>query len=236
MKLLNLCLILLLSFFCGCSTFSRITGGKVTHKSATGSVTFQNQSEDPKSPSNLDTQSSKITRLPIPAGSIIKMDSPVSSKDNPDPVVITISSNTVLETIIEDKAKTQIGASQENIAQKIGAVLSGMRPVMYAGIIVMLVGIGTLHPKLKLILGFSNTQSFMVIGGGLALIFLPQIFAQYGKLIIGLIIAAVVGYIFIYRYSEASTKAKVYKQFIDANNDGIDDNTGQTKEEFDKKK
>lgn len=186
----------------GCSAHIRTKGGTTSHTSATGSKTELVQSDLPNRSSFINVQSKVTERL-------------LYQSSNSFPIII--------ERLIEDKASNEVGSSWKDKVGETMALMKGMKPVMFAGIGMMLLGLATLHPKVKLILGFSNTQSFMVIGGGLALIFLPQLFVQYGNLLIGIIVASVLGYIFVYRYSSASTKAKVYKDFIDKDGDGKDD-------------
>lgn len=200
----------------GCGT-PRIKGGSSNHVSPTGTTTLV-QSEDPKVSSNSDT-SSKISReYLVPASSIVEI-----TKSNEPPVIIRLSTNMIIKELIEDSSKIKIGESNKNTAQEIASIMNGMKPIMFLGFGLVLFGLATLHPKVKLILQFSNTQSLITILGGLVLIFLPMFIVQHGTLILISVVSAVVGYIFVYRYSKSSTQAKILKDWIDTNNNGIKD-------------
>lgn len=186
-------------FLVGCSSHLRTKGGTTSHISATGSRTELVQSDLPNRSSFINVQSKMTERL-------------LYQSSNSFPMVI--------ERTIEDKASNEVGSSWKDKVGETIALMKGMRPVMFAGIAVFLLGAATLHPKLKLILGFSNTQSMVVMAGGLALVFLPSLFAAHGTLIIIITSVAVFGYLLSYRYSKASTESKLYKKWYDDNKDG----------------
>jgi len=226
--LLTCCLL-----FSGCSALnSRIKGGKIEHRSATGSVTMQNQSEDPKDRTNLSGESEKTTEILLPAGSIVQLEGPISSKDMPiaskftnnEPrVTFVLSSNAIMRTVIKDKLQSTAGGAQKNALAETMSKLSSMRPVQYVGIALILFAIASFAwPPLRAIIG-SVTTSIIIGAAGLAMISLPVIIVGNETLILFVGLGCAVGYFFIYRYGTASTKAKVYKDFIDANLDGIDD-------------
>lgn len=221
----------------GCSALhSRIKGGTIEHRSATGSVTLQNQSEDPKDRTNLSGESEKTTEVVLPAGSIIQLDSPITSADVPtrpnlstnvNKVSFILSSNAIMRTVIKDKVTSVAGGAQKNTLAETMAKLSSMRPVQYVGIALILFAIASIAwPPLRAIIG-SITTSIIIGASGLAMIALPILLVGNELLILFICLGVAVGYFFIYRYGSASTKAKVYKDFIDKNLDGIDDRLQQ---------
>jgi len=230
---------LILSFsllLTGCSALhSRIKGGTIEHRSATGSVTTQTQSEDPKDRTNLSGESEKTTEVFLPAGSVVLLDAPVTSVDIPTKasfstnrvISIVLSSNAFMRTVLKDKLNSTAGGAQKNVLAETMAKLSSMRPVQYVGIALILFAIASFAwPPLRAIIG-SITTSIIIGAAGLAMIALPILLVGNELLILFIGLGVAIGYFLIYRYGTASTKAKVYKNFIDKNLDGIDDKLQQ---------
>jgi hypothetical protein len=216
------CFLLILN---GCVTGARIKGGSSSHLSPTGAKTEMVQSDDPKSNSNVDSKSKITKEILIPAGSIIRLESPVSSYNltNLDKTSIILSSNSLFRTVVEDETKSSLGAAQKNLFQETAAKLSSLKWVTWVGVVLFVFGIASLFwLPLKIIIA-SQTTSLALAAGGLLLIFLPVIIVGHEMLIFFLCFGGATAYFFIYRYSNASTKAKIYKDFIDKNLDGVDD-------------
>ncbi len=234
MKLKYLPILFLSLSLTGCSLFhdsTRIRGGSAKHSSLTGSNSELVQSQDPKDKTSLNSESELNKRIVVPAGSTISIEEKVVSKDmdskkfvtNSTTTSILLSSNAIFETNIKDKTQSNIGGSQENVIGLVTAKLKSMKFVSFIGIGLFIVGLACLFwPPAKLIIG-SQTTSIAIAGGGLLLTILPYLIIGQEKLILFCVLGAVVGYFFIYRYSQASTKAKIYKDFIDLDKNGVDD-------------
>lgn len=124
---------------------------------------------------------------------------------------------------ISEKVTTVIGAAQKDVAREMAAKLSSLKWVTWVGVAVFLFGAASAFwPPLKVIVG-SMTTSAVIGVAGLALIVLPVLVVGNELLILGCAAGAVVLYWFAHRHSRASTEARVYKELIDKNRDGIDD-------------
>lgn len=124
---------------------------------------------------------------------------------------------------VSEKVTTVIGAAQKDIAREMAAKLSSLKWVTWVGMLVFLFGAASAFwPPLKVIVG-SVTTSAVACVAGLALIILPVVIVGNELLILGGGVGALVFYWFAHRHSRASTEARVYKELIDKNQDGIDD-------------
>lgn len=124
---------------------------------------------------------------------------------------------------VTEKVTTKIGAAQKDVAREMAAKLSSLKWVSLLGVLVFLFGVASAFwPPLKVIVG-SMTTSAVIGAAGLALIVLPVLIVGNELLILGGAAGAVVLYWFAHRHSRASTEARVYKQMLDENKDGIDD-------------
>lgn len=128
-----------------------------------------------------------------------------------------------IENGVTERVTTKIGASQKDTAREIGAKLASLKWVTWVGVLVFLFGAASaFYPPLKLIVG-STTTSAVACVAGLALIVLPVLVVGNELLILGGGVGAVVLYWFAHRHSRVSTEARVYKEMIDKNQDGVDD-------------
>ena len=124
---------------------------------------------------------------------------------------------------VSEKITTVVGAAQKDMAREVAAKLSSMRWITWLGVLVFLGGIASAFwPPLKLIVGSVTTSVIMAVAG-LVLIVLPIVIVGNELLILGGAGGAVLFYWFAHRHSKASTEARVYKDLVDKNNDGIDD-------------
>jgi predicted RND superfamily exporter protein len=224
---------------------SRIKGGTVEHYSTTGSKTVLVQSDDPKERSMIDGASEKSTEFVIPAGSVVQLEVPQTVQSTPKTILnspkakpssvamppvptpqvmnVVLASNAVMKTSSRDSMKTVSGAAQKNVIGEMGAKLASLRPVQFVGVALLLFGLASMFwLPLRAIVG-SHTTSLVIAATGLGLIVLPILIVGNEVLILLIGLGCAAGYFFVYRYSQASTKAKVYKDFIDLNGNKVDD-------------
>lgn len=100
-----------------------------------------------------------------------------------------------------ERVETRIGAAQKDTAREIGAKLSALRPVVWVGVLLFVLGAASaVYPPLKVLTGGSLTTSIVIAGVGLALIVLPSLIVGNEILIlIGGVSVAVV-YWFAHRH------------------------------------
>lgn len=128
-----------------------------------------------------------------------------------------------IDGTVTERVVTKIGAAQKDVAREMAAKLSSLKWVTWVGVLVFLFGAASAFwPPLKAIVG-SMTTSAVACVAGLALIVLPVIIVGNELLILGGGVGAVVFYWFAHRHSRVSTEARVYKELLDKNKDGIDD-------------
>lgn len=226
----------------GC-TPSRIKGGSVEHYATTGSKTFLNQGDDAKEPSKIDGGSESSTEFFIPSGSVVQLSTPQVSQPTPKTVLespktqsgakatpsvqvpqvmsVVLSSNAVIKTFSKDSMKTVSGAAQKNVIGEIGAKLAAAKPIQFIGILVLLFGILSMwQPYLRALVN-SSTTSLVLMVCGAAMIFGPMLVVGREGLILVVSGGVALGYFFIYRYGHTSAKAKILQQWIDKNQDGV---------------
>jgi len=114
-----------------------------------------------------------------------------------------------------EEVHTKIGAAQKDVAREMAAKLGSLRPVMWVGILVLLFGIASFHPYLRVIVG-SVTTSVIIVVAGLGMIVLPSLIVGNEILILGVGVGAIVLYWFSHRHGKL-------QGLVDANKDGIDD-------------
>lgn len=213
----------------GCGIFGggvRIKGGTTTHSSATGSKTELKQSDDPKNASSTDNSSKITEEIILPSQTQIDWGDSVKSKNLKDTNFIgklTLPAGTIIKRTIEDQNKINIGSAQKNIIGETIAKLNSLKWIQFIGIVLILAGIASAtYPPLKLIVG-SLTTSVWIGVAGLVLIFAPVLVVGNEGLILAIAFGLPILWFIAHRYSKASTEARIYKDFIDSNKDGIDD-------------
>jgi hypothetical protein len=165
----------------------------------------------------------------LSAGSVIQVDAPVVSKSlgltntTGSNIKVTLSSNSVVKINTQDKVASSVGAAQVNIVGQTVAKLSSMRWMTWVGLLLMLFGgASAFYPPLRAIVGSATTSVFL-IAGGLLLMILPVLVVGHEGIILAFIGGGIGLYWFGHRHSEMATKARVYKDFIDTDKDGVDD-------------
>lgn len=107
---------------------------------------------------------------------------------------------------------TKIGAAQKNVWAETAAKLSALRPVMFVGIGLFILGAASLvWPPLKAIVGSATTSAVAMVAG-LGLTILPTIIVGNELLILCVGIGAVGLYWFGHRHSAARTEAKILRE------------------------
>lgn len=158
--------------------------------------------------------------LKTPSGIIGAVEQPENPKDEATQVWERVEN---VDGTVTERVSTKIGAAQKDVAREMAAKLSSLKWVTWVGVLVFLFGAASAFwPPLKVIVG-SMTTSAVACVAGLALIVLPVIIVGNELLILGGGVGALVLYWFAHRHSRVSTEARVYKELIDKNKDGIDD-------------
>jgi hypothetical protein len=107
---------------------------------------------------------------------------------------------------------TKIGAAQKNILAETAAKLSALRPVMFIGIGLFVLGAASLvWPPLKAIVGSATTSAVAMIAG-LGLTILPTVVVGNELLILCVGIGAVALYWFSHRHGSARAEAKLLRE------------------------
>lgn len=107
---------------------------------------------------------------------------------------------------------TKIGAAQKNLLGETAAKLRSMRPVMFVGIGLFILGAASLGwPPLKAIVG-SATTSAIAMAAGLALTILPTVVVGNEVLILCLGIGVVGLYWFSHRHGELRAETRALRE------------------------
>jgi hypothetical protein len=216
-----LALTLLISSLLGGCMLSPLRGGhsRVTRPEGTTELVGP---QNPKESSQQQTESEDSTEIELPAGTPIHIID-LQGKTN---AIAVLPQPTKMHTVRRDKTATTIGAAQKDMAREVGAKLASMRWMQWVGIAVFLFGAASLfYPPLKLIVG-SVTTSLAATGAGLLLITLPVLIVgnEVLLLVMGCIIpAGVAVWFFAHRHGSVQSELRTVREFIDKNNDGIDD-------------
>lgn len=101
-----------------------------------------------------------------------------------------------------ERIKTKIGGAQKDLVGESVAKLRSLRPVMFVGIGLFILGAASLTwPLLRAIVG-SATTSVVLMVAGLALVILPTIIVGNEILILCIGVGAVAAYWFAHRHGE----------------------------------
>jgi hypothetical protein len=107
---------------------------------------------------------------------------------------------------------TKIGAAQKNTIGEAVAKLSALRPVMFVGIGLFVLGAASLvWPPLKAIVGSATTSAVAMIAG-LGLTILPSVVVGNELLILCVGIGAVALYWFSHRHGSARAEVKILRE------------------------
>lgn len=194
----SLCVALL----AGCMQGERIKGGSLTHDNISGR-TVQTQSQDPKTPSTLQTEHS--TELIIPAFSKVMVGSNI----------ITLSSNTSYRTV--DKVSSVAGSAQKNTLGDTIAKLKSLAWLTYLGAALIIFGIvSAVYPPVKLLVN-SLTTSLLLIVAGVAFIALPTLLVGHELAILLVGGGVVVVWYLAHKHGSISAELKTIKSIFVTN-------------------
>jgi hypothetical protein len=118
-------------------------------------------------------------------------------------------------TVTEEHQATELGVTQPDHARAawgavalVGAKLESMRPVQFAGILMVLFGLATFTPWLAAVVP-SITSRLIILGAGLALIILPVVIVGHEVLILAGATGVAGLWVFAHRHGELKGKAEV---------------------------
>ena len=204
--LINLAVIAVTGFMCGCAT-GPLKGGKATtvNKPAQGIEQTVVQSDNPAQVSRQDQETVKTKTYTVPAGSRLVETHVVAAPDaGAAPVTnataLVISAPMAVVEHEETRAKTELGAAQKDTARELSAKLASLKGIVWVGVVLFLFGLATLfYPPLKLIIG-SVTTSVAITVGGIALMVLPTLIVGNELLILAGVGVVVGGWFLAHRY------------------------------------
>jgi hypothetical protein len=99
------------------------------------------------------------------------------------------------------RVQTTIGAAQKDTARELGAKLASLRPVVWVGVLLFILGAASaVYPPLKILTGGSLTTSIVIAGAGLALIVLPSLIVGNEILILSVGVGVAAIYFFAHRH------------------------------------
>jgi len=166
-----------------------------------------------------------VSTFTRPDGSTLTVKQPQNPKDS----TIQKYSRTEEQGKVTESIETKIGAAQKDVAREMVAKLGALRPVMWVGILVFLFGAASaFHPYLKALVGGSVTTSAVIAVAGLVMIVLPTLVVGNEILILSVSGGVAAFYFFAIRHGHARGEAKVLREMIDLNKNGIDDREEKT--------
>src|SRR4051812_1760953 len=183
-----------------------------------GLAEFRSEMKQPENPAQAASQNYERiteTELPLPKGS--KVTEVLTTRDERQQAVTKERTIVLPEPVVQktrqiEKAGTSIGAAQKDTARELGAKLSSLRGVVWVGVVLFLLGLGTIfYPPLRALIG-SVTTSVAITAGGLALIVLPSLVVGNELLILGGVGVCVGGWFLAHRHGsvrgELNARAK----------------------------
>ena len=193
--LINLAVIAVTGFMCGCA-MAPLKGGQATMTKTSGGVIEQTvvQSDNPAQASRQDQETVKTRSYTVPAGSRLE-ETHVTATDigvtvtNVQAVVVSAPMPVVERE--ETRAKTELGAAQKDTARELSAKLASLKGIVWVGVVMFLFGLASMfYPPLQAIIG-SVTTSAAIVVGGLALMILPSLVVGNELLILAGVASAV---------------------------------------------
>jgi hypothetical protein len=172
------------------------------------------QPENPAQPASQSVERVKETELPLPRATQIT-EVRVTPRTAVEPAItntrtIVLSEPTVEKSRTVERAGAVIGAAQKDTARELGVKLAALRPAVWVGIVMVILGIAiAAYPPLRLAVG-SMTTAVATIVGGIALIVLPSLVVGNELLIIGGVSAGVLLWFLAHRHGalKGSTTGK----------------------------
>ncbi|HVY70800.1 MAG TPA: hypothetical protein VHH73_12790 [Verrucomicrobiae bacterium] len=153
--------------------------------------------QQPENPQQASAQSREVTEeleLPIAAGSKVQQ----RGAEGTD-LIVTMAEPATLKRRHIERAGQSIGAAQKDAAREISARLASMRPVQFAGIVLVLAALAMFHPAVRLVTASTTLQ--MVTGvTGMVLIFAPMVVAGHERMLLFAGLALVAVWFFVHRH------------------------------------
>lgn len=196
---------------CGCVGTAPLKGGKATIISKPSGIVKQTvvQSDNPAQVSRQDQETVRTRSYTVPTGSRLE-----SVATNGAAVVVSAPMPVVERE--ETRAKTELGSAQNDTARELGAKLTSLKGIVWAGFAMFAFGLASIfYPPLKVLIG-SVTTSAAITVGGLALMVLQTLIVGNEILILGGVGVAVGGWFLAHRHGRL-------QGFVDANKNGVDD-------------
>lgn len=197
----------------------RVTGDEGGKGAATRRETEElTQPENPGSAASQNSERESETTLHIPAASRI-LETTRTTDEAGKAVEITRTiipaEATTQSTRSREKKGTVIGAAQKDTSRELATRLASMRPVQYAGIVLILAALAMFHPVVRAVTA-SVTLQIVTGATGLALVFAPMVVAGHEATILFAGLGLVAVWFFVHRHGRL-------QGMVDANHDGIDD-------------
>jgi hypothetical protein len=193
----------------GCASARPLKGGQaVTTRKPAGTIEQTLvQGENPSQATKQDQESVKVRIYTLPAGSRIEQcpapgaapspaasvsrDSQPSTLNSQPSAAFILSAPMAVVEREETRARTELGAAQEDTARELGAKLSSLKGIVWVGVGLFVFGIASLvWPPLKAIIGSVTTSAALMLGG-LTLMILPTLLVGNELLILGVVVLAV---------------------------------------------
>jgi hypothetical protein len=218
-----LCVGFVLALFATGCVSRPLKGGKaVTIRKTTGQVeqTLM-QGENPPQATKQSQETVKVRTYTVPAGSRIdQSQSPAApaqpSTINSQPINLPPPSTPQPSTAFllsapmpvvereETRAGTELGAAQKDTARELGAKLSSLKGIVWAGVGLFIFGLASLvYPPLKVVVASVTTSAALMLGG-VALMFLPSLIVGNELMILGAVAIAVGGWFPAHRHGQLS--------------------------------
>jgi len=179
----------------GC-TMAPLKGGRATtlSKSTQGIEQTVTQGDNPAQVSRQDQETLKTRSYTLPTGSRIE-ETHVTATDIGVTVTnvqaVVVSAPMPVGEREETRAKTELGAAQQDTARELSAKLASLKGIVWVGVALFLFGLASMfYPPLQAIIG-SVTTSAAICAGGIALIILPSLVVGNELLILAGVASAV---------------------------------------------
>jgi hypothetical protein len=194
------------------------------------------QPENPKQSSEQKASDHHLDTFSYPPGTIISNVEPVlipssngkafargHQMENGKPAVIGTKTNVIVigGTVpavhtVEDKksVQTHIGAAYEDTVGKILAIGKSIRWIQIVGIVLVILGIATIaYPPIRAVVN-STTTSMLIIGFGLALVFVTPFISLHPGICLGVALGVVGLYWFAHHHGTLRAEATHLKEML----------------------
>lgn len=200
MKILLIMLSALLLVSCANPQKYKLEGGKgrtsISTPGFTNDVTIT-QPENPERQSRQDSNVEREETVILPAGTIIREESPSSTVSNRVYTESVIPVATVKTVKFKQHTDTVLGGAQKNTAFELAAKAASLKPVQYAGIGLILIAVALAYFKWF-------TPAIVAGGAGIGLIVLSSVLVSHELLIAVVLGVGMACYIIFYSYNKGA--------------------------------